>query len=122
MMPASVAFLRILVLLSPRPSSVISMTMLPRLVIRLELELAGAALPAVTRSSGCLDAVIGGVADHVHQRIADRLDDVAVQFRLAAIDDEFDFLVALRARSRTRRAIFWKTPWIGTMRIDIDRS
>ena len=43
-----------------------------------------------------LDAVIDGVADHVHERIAELFDDQLVDLGLGAGDDEADLLVASR--------------------------
>ena len=41
---------------------------------------------------GGFDAVVERVADEVHQRVADFLDDGFIEFGLAAVDDEFDVL------------------------------
>ncbi len=51
--------------------------------------------PTRRRSSRWLDAVIDGVADHVHQRIAELLDDELVDLGLGAGDDEVHLLAVL---------------------------
>ncbi len=49
-------------------------------------------LPAARRSSGCLQAVIGGVAHHVRQRILDQFEHLTIEFGLGAVHLEFDLL------------------------------
>ena len=44
---------------------------------------------------GCFNAVIGGIADHVHDRIAQLLDHGLVDFGILAGDPQDDFLVGL---------------------------
>ena len=58
---------------------------------RAALGLAGGA--ALERA---LDAVIGGVADHVGERILDELEHLAVELGLGALHDELDLLRELR--------------------------
>ena len=47
------------------------------------------------RSTGSLDAVIGGVAQDVGQRIAHDLDELAVELGVASVDDERELLLGL---------------------------
>ena len=49
-------------------------------------------LPAARRCDAVLDAVIGGIADHVGQRILDHLQNLAVQLGFGALHDQFDLL------------------------------
>jgi hypothetical protein len=44
---------------------------------------------------GFFDAVIGGVADHVHKRIGDFFDDVAIQFGVFTAEDKLHEFVLL---------------------------
>ena len=44
---------------------------------------------------GQLDAVIGGVAQNMGQRVADDLDQLTVEFGVAAVDDESELLPCL---------------------------
>ncbi len=40
---------------------------------------------------GCFDSMVGGVAHHVDERIADGFNDIAVEFGVTAVEVEFDF-------------------------------
>ncbi len=46
---------------------------------------------------GALDAVVHGIAQQVHERVADLFDDGLVQFGLRAIDDQVDVLAQFLA-------------------------
>ena len=47
-------------------------------------------LAGAAASFGILDAVIDAVPQHVHQRIADFLDDLAIELRVFAGDDQVE--------------------------------
>ena len=55
----------------------------------------GRRLPAATAVLGRLDAVVHAVADEVHQGIVQLVDHGLVQFRIGALNGEFDFLVQI---------------------------
>ena len=55
--------------------------------------------PALSEPRG-LDAVVDGVADKVHERIAQLLDDQLVDLRLGARDDQAHLLVEIAAGTR----------------------
>jgi hypothetical protein len=74
-----------------------------------------AGFPAAARRRG-LDAVVDGVAQQVDQRVAQRLQDGAVELGFAAGHLEVDLLPVFWARSRTMRGIRWNTPSIGSIR------
>ena len=44
---------------------------------------------------GRFEAVVGAIADEMRQRIADDVDQLAVEFRFAALDDERDLLAEI---------------------------
>ncbi len=58
------------------------------------LRVPSAGLPAATRTSGSLDAVVDGVAHHVGERVLDRLDDRLVELGLLALGLHPDLLAA----------------------------
>ena len=54
-------------------------------------------LPEASRSAGRLQAVVGGVAHHVRQRILDQVEHLAVEFGVGAVHLEFDLLAEFAA-------------------------
>ena len=81
---------------------------------------ATAGLPAAARCGARLDAVVDAVADHVHQRIGDVLDHLAIELGVLAGQHQRRSACRTAAlKSRTSRAIFWNVCRIGTMRIAI---
>ena len=61
-------------------------------------------LPAARRVFGVLDAVRDGIANQVHQRIGNLLNDVVVELGFAAGEVEIDLFAGGFARRRERRA------------------
>jgi hypothetical protein len=61
--------------------------------------------------------VVDAVAHHVHQRIVDVLDHLAIELRVLARENQIDLLARMFREVATSRAIFWKVWRIGTMRI-----
>ena len=81
---------------SPRPSSRTSMTTLPPAWRAAIVSVPIAGLPAATRSSGRLEAVIERVAHEMDERVAERVDDRAVELGVAAEQLQLDLLAELR--------------------------
>ena len=102
------------------PSSAISMTMLPPWWEALRRRRRPAAgLPARGAPSARLDAVVDAVADHVHQRVVDVLDHLAIELGLLALQHQLDRLAGLAAEVADQPRHLWNVWRIGTMRIDI---
>ena len=53
-----------------------------------------AGLPAAWRSSGVFDAVVGGVANHVGERLAERVENAFVEIGVLSGDFDADVFVA----------------------------
>ena len=53
-------------------------------------------LAACRAVCGRFDAVIYGVADHVHEGIAEFFDNIAIEFRLFSVEDKLDLFFLLR--------------------------
>lgn len=62
------------------------------------------------------NAVVHGVADQMHQRIADNLHHALVQFRFFAFHDQIDFLAAFARKVADQAGKREKTEETGTMR------
>ena len=93
--PLAIALALIRSVSRPRPSSAISMMMWPpswqaesRIVPR-------SGLPAARRSRRHLEAVVGGIAHHVGQRILDEVEHLAVELGVGAVHLELDRLAEL---------------------------
>ena len=64
----------------------------PAFVIGVECDGAGFRLARGQTARAILDAVVGGIAHHMGQRILDQLEHLAVEFGLGALHGEFDLL------------------------------
>ena len=65
---------------------------IPALVASLEQDPSRSGLARFDSVFGVFDSMVGSVADHVNQRIADGFDHIAIQLGFATLLDQVDFL------------------------------
>ena len=120
--PRSRAFLSTRSELIPAPSSRIWMMIRPPRCSAREMNRSLFLLAGSQSIRRQLDAMVDRVADDVRQRIAEPLDDRAVDLGRLAGHFEPDPLGVLVESSRTRRGMRWNTAPTGCARIDMTLS